>query len=248
MPYSVRRIALLALIGLLGVTNSLWLLPNEGEPQYTYERAEISVENGSITYRGDSMWAFGHANDLADVDCQRVDGESRVCGFDRYLRSNGPVAVETDTASDERPAFVELDGRYYERIRTENETVTTYDVERVTPDQLLAEIGRNLTGVSADDAASREFLAHEVVVTGESVTTLDKPEDSGGTVDTGVVYERDGSYYTVVVTERSRLDRPVISPITEGFFEFVGAVALLLVVVLLLARYDYTQRVSGKTR
>lgn len=50
---SPRRLAFVLILGgILLVTNPVWLVPHEGEMEYTYERSEIHVENGTLTYSG----------------------------------------------------------------------------------------------------------------------------------------------------------------------------------------------------
>jgi hypothetical protein len=44
MAPSRRRVVVLTVIALALVTSGVWFAPNEGEPRYTYDRAEVSVE------------------------------------------------------------------------------------------------------------------------------------------------------------------------------------------------------------
>ena len=63
-------LALLVVVGLLLVTNPLWLYPDAGESEYTYERSAVTVEDGTLTYDGVDAPHFRRANDLRSVGCQ----------------------------------------------------------------------------------------------------------------------------------------------------------------------------------
>lgn len=202
-----RTFVLLVVGGLLLVTNPLWLLPHEGETEYTYERSEILVENGTLTYDGAGVLGFSEENSLNPVGCQRYDDEQpRACAFDHHLVSHEPVTVPGRPWGVLDPEFVRLDDGYYRRIHRitgsgENRT-GTHDVERVTPETVLAESAVNLSGGSG--AGSDDLpLAVQIAVTGETRTSFeDLDEDQLGTV-----YRYDGSYYTVVGTDDRSVDR-----------------------------------------
>lgn len=139
--------ALLAVAGLLLVTNPLWLFPNAGEVEYTYERSEITVENGTITYDGIDDIEFREWNDLRPVGCQWYDSDGeRACAFDEYLANNPPVTVSRQmTWGRITPDFVLIDGDYYRRIHRPNDSNVTHDVEAVSPETVLEESADNVT-------------------------------------------------------------------------------------------------------
>jgi len=193
-------LALLLVGGLLLLANPLWLFPHEGETRYTYERTDLRIENGTITYHGDSILGFAEENGLTAVGCQpRDDEQPRACAFDHYLASQGPVTISTATAGVSRPEFVELDGEYYRRIHRpagdDGTGPTTYDVEAVSARTVLATAAVDLTGQSSSGAEDLP-LHFRVAISGDTETAyVDLEADELGTV-----FERNGSYYTVVAT------------------------------------------------
>lgn len=192
--------ALLAVVGLLLATNSIWLFPNAGQTEYTYERSEITVENGTITYDGVDNFEFREWNELEPVGCQWRDSEGeRACAFDEHLVDNPPVTASRQMAWGRiTPDFVELDDAYYRRIHRPNDSNVTHDVEPVSPETVLAESASNVTGRQVPDRGTVP-LADYVAISGETVTSVDRPDRD----ELGTVYLRNGTYYTVVGTEES---------------------------------------------
>lgn len=224
-------IALLAVVGLLFVTNSLWLYPGAGEAEYTYERSAIEIEDGTIGYAIDDP-GFTRWNDLEPVGCQRSDAMTeRACAFDRYLVDEGPVTVSgKQTVGAIRPDFVQLEGEYYRRIHRQNHSVSpdarTHDVERVEPETVLEESAMNASRIAGPDLERGEVpLETYVVVTGETVTTTDPLEGDR----LGTVYRYDGAYYTVLVT-----DRTVATPGPDILYDDLTRRLLMLAGVVLM--------------
>jgi len=199
-PRSSTLVLLLLVVGLLLLANPLWLFPHEGETRYTYERVDLRVENGTITYHGESILGFAEENSLTAVGCQpRDDDQLRACAFDHYLASQAPVTVATAPAGVSRPEFVELDGQYYRRIHRpsggDGSGSTTYDVEHVAPRRVLAESATDIPGesVSGSDYLPLEF---QIAVSGDTERSfVDLAED-----DLGTIFVRNDEYYTVVAT------------------------------------------------
>lgn len=220
MAPSRRRVVVLTVIALALVTSGVWFVPNEGEPRYTYDRAEVSVENGELTYRGQES-ANAEYNDLRAVDCQRVDDGGRRCAFDAYLADDGPVNVSSRRGLDRGGAdtmFVALSDGYYHRVsESVGEDVVAYDVEQIAPRDLLAEIGTNTTG-----GGDSQFISRRVAVSGAE-TSLSEPDEVSGL---GEVYRVDGTYYVVIVSERSEVDSIPI-PFSHGWAQGIGLVLLL---------------------
>jgi len=219
---------LLVVIGVAFVTNPFWLYPNNGETRYTYERAVITVENGTLTYEGADAEDFARANDLDDVGCQPRDERGRACAFDSYLADAPPVTVPNRSFRTEGPTFVELEDGYYRRLRTDNESGMTYDVERVPHEELLSEVSTDISHANPGELSGDVNTATRVAVTGEPVTSLEPPatEDAAG-VDTGSAYEINGSYYTVVVADQGVIDNPLLSSAGRLVLELVGVLFLL---------------------
>ena len=228
--------ALLAVAGLLLVTNSIWLFPHAGKFEYTYERSEITVENGTMTYDGMDYYRFRDRNDLQAVGCQRTDRDGeRACAFDAYLSENPPVTVSRQMSPGRiTPDFVEIDGDYYRRIHRPDDSNVTHDVTQVPPRSVLTQSASDLSGHSVPDRGTVP-LAYYVAVSGETVTSFEALERD----DLGRIYLRNGTYYTVVGTDRS-VNHP--GPEFQEYrairyaLAFVGAVLLLLAAHVELTR------------
>jgi hypothetical protein len=225
MAVDRRRIVLLTVVGLALATNGLWLLPTEGETQYTYERAAVTVEGETVTYEGSGE--FDGVNDLSAVGCEATDSGGRPCAFEAYLAREGPVNVSKGDFAHLEGAtgeeFVALADGYYHRSRASvDEETLAYDVESVTAETLLAEI-------SQQPRTSGDRFLGERVATGARETTLAGPDEVRGVGD---VYDVDGSYYVVVVAERGPVDRVPI-PLPRPLIGLVGGLVLAWVAYLL---------------
>lgn len=233
MPRDRRLAALLLAVGLLAIANGWWLFPHDGDRRYTYERAEITVENGTFDYRGDDLRRYHAENDLADVGCQpRFDGVGRACAFDLHLVEHGPVTVTESAGYPGAPAFVELRGDYYHRTTVRSGGNTTYDVEPVAPATVLAEIATNVSDVDPADVDRADPIPFRVAVTGEPVTTYDRVEADR----LGTVYRRGGDYYAVVLTDESSVDRPLLSDGLRDVLQVFGLAFVLGAVVVAVPR------------
>lgn len=229
-------VALLAVVGLLLATNSLWLYPDAGESQYTYERSTIEIEDGTLTYDGIDELEFARRNDLQAVGCQWTDGEGdRACAFDAYLAENPPVTVSKQTLGGYvRPTFVEIDGDYYRRIHRRNDSKVTHDVTPVPARSVLREAAVDVAEHSSPDRHDAS-LEYYVAVTGETVTSTERLDRN----DLGRVYRGNGTYFTVVATDRT-VNHPIpeiqeYEPLRYGLV-FVGVVLLLAAGVLEVTR------------
>jgi len=235
MAVNRRRIVVLTLLGLALATNSLWLVPNEGQTQYTYERAAVTVENGTITYEGQA--AFARFNNLAAVGCEAADPGGRACAFESYLADEGPVNVSKDGFAHlegESEEFVALSDGYYHRSRESvDDDTLAYDVERVDAETILSEL-------SQTPRTSGDRFLGERVASGETETTLTGPDEVRGVGD---VYEVDGSYYVVVVADRGTVDRVPI-PLPRALIGLIGGL-VLTGVAYLLARERVWQRLGA---
>lgn len=229
--------ALLAAAGLLLVANSVWLFPNGGEAEYTYERTDITVEDGTLTYEGvDYRW-FRELNDLQPVGCQRHDSEGeRACAFDEYLAENPPVTVSRQMSGGRiTPDFVEIDGEYYRRIHRSNESNVTHNVKRVSPETVLEESANNVTGVAVSDRR-HVSLQYYVAVSGETVTKTEHPTRH----DLGGVFRKNGTYYTVVATDRTINQPPLEFQQYQALQYALGFVGLVL--LLAATHLEFTRR------
>lgn len=237
MPSRKATAGLLAVAGLLLVANAVWLFPNAGEAEYTYERAEITVEDGTLTYEGvDYRW-FRESNDLQPVGCQRYDSDGeRACAFDEYLAENPPVTVSRQVSGGRiTPDFVRIDGDYYRRIHRPDDSNVTHDVERVSPETVLEESANNVTGATVSDRGHTS-LQYYVAVSGETVTTTEHPtlHDLGG------VYRQNGTYYTVVATDRTINQPPLEFQQYQALRYALGFVGLVL--LLAATHLEFTRR------
>lgn len=237
MAAARHRLALLVLVGLLLVGNHAWLYPNEDDLRYTYERKQIEVENGSLTYHGVEDTLFGGKySDLNALGCQPPDADARTCAFDTYLASHGPVTRTAGNDLFDGPEFVHLADGYYRRVHRSNGSVRTYDVERVGPREFLAAVAVNLTGADPDDVSDLG-VASTLAVTGGTTTSFEDIEDD----ELGEVYRRGDGYYTVVVTDQRSPDPPFPLPETLRLFaSAVGFLALVVAGVQIAHRIEWT--------
>lgn len=236
MAPALRTAALLAVLGVAALTNPLWLFPSEGQTQYTYERTEITVENGTLYYEGadvvPSSARYGAA--LNGVGCQWQDGLGRACAFDYHILDDGSVTVEAAVPQERSGTadFVELNGSYYHRNTTGAENGTTYSLEPREPRAVLSELARNVTGLD-DPGDGRPALT--AVYTGDPVTSFERPDPDGGA--TGEVFLDNGTYYTAAITEFDVGDAPVFEQWMRPILSIVGMVLVLVVPLLALSEY-----------
>ena len=221
---SRRRIALLVVVGLLALTNGLWLFPHEGERVYTYERVEVTIEEGPdgpmLAHEdAEAPWL----NDIEGLACQVGSTNGWRCGFDRYLAKNGPVSVSRGNTYPDGggPDYTEVSGDYYERVVNETESGVSYDVRRVDPATVRRAVATDYRGVDASDVG---LLTTEIAITGERVTTRTELDDG----DLGQVYRLDDGYYAVIQTDTRVLDRPFLEPGIRAFAGFFGGCLLFV--------------------
>lgn len=227
------RVALLVM-ALLRVTNPLWLVPHEGETRYTYERSRIAVEDGTLVYQRSDLSDFDaeRRNSLNPVGCQHDDEEgTRACAFDQHLVDHAPVTVPQPPelrANPARPEFVRINDAYYRRIhdtRSDGSLNVTYDVERVTPQTVLAESAVNLSGVSSP---SDGLLRRRVAITGNTETSYERLDDD----ELGNVYRLNGTYYTVVVTDVEHIFHDGFELLRYDLFRAMLAVPGVFILIL----------------
>lgn len=202
-PHRPVRI-LLVIGGLALLLNPVWLVPHEGQTQYTYERSEILVENGTFAYDGKAILGFAEVNSLNPVGCQSNDDEQpRACAFDSSLVDSGPVTVPNDYRGEIQPEFVRLGDAYYRRVHITNESsedrVVRHDVERVTPQTVLSDSALNISDPSRFADLG---LEPRIAATGETVTSFESLDEE----DLGRIYRLNRSYYTVVGTDEKVID------------------------------------------
>ena len=229
--------ALLVVVGLLLVTNSLWLFPDDGETEYTYERVEIGVEDEQLSYDRPGRYLSG--NDLNRVDCT-LTPDSRLCAFDRYILENGPVTVSNDYDIRTRaPTYTLVDGAYYERVaeETDGEASYTLALDPVRPEELLSAIATDVSQIDEDDRNFDDIpLEYQIAVTGGSVTTTTHLEADS----VGEVFRRNDTYYTVVATGHEQINRPLVSE-GRGPLFLVGLLGLFVSLVQVIGRIDWEE-------
>jgi len=240
-PARPVRALLLAVLGFALLVNLVWLFPNEGSRQYTYDRAEITVENGTFDYRESGLRATGHEwNDLAPVACDARDG-GRACAFDQYLAANGPVTIPDDEGYESRRAFVRLDDGYYHRTIEPVDDGATYDVERIAPRDLLAEVATNASLPPSADVGDLPFETR-VAVTGDPASTTEVPDRD----EVGQVYLVNGTYYTVVVTEEGTVDTPVFAEWMRLPLSLLGMALLVVALIVGVGDRESTLRAGRR--
>lgn len=200
-----RTIALLVvLVGVLLLTNPIWLFPHEGDRRYTYERSAIEIEHGSLEYAGADVSGFWERNALTPIACQfHEDEQPRACAFDYHLVDHGPITAGNLLPHVE-PDFARLRGDYYRRIVNQSvtdENLNIHDVEQVSPRTVLAESAVNVTGISTSEDIVVP-LEWEIAITGETRSTFEELEED----ELGRIFLKNGSYYTVVGTDEVTVD------------------------------------------
>jgi len=219
-----RRIALLVVVALLALTNALWLFPHEGERVYTYERAEVTIEEGPegpmLTYENAEATRL---NDIEGLACQFGSSNGWRCAFDRYLAENGPVSVSRGNTylDGDSSDYTAVAGGYYERVVNGTASGSSYDVRRVDPATVRRAVATDYRGADASDVG---LLATEIAITGETVTTRTELDDDA----LGQMYQLDDGYYVVVRTESRVLDRPFVDRGTRAVAGFFGGCLLLV--------------------
>lgn len=236
------RVALLAVAGLLLLANPVWLVPHEGETLHTYERNEVVVEDGILAYEDRRTGPFDDENDLTPVGCDDYEASLvRACALDRHLVEHGPIPVSRDTTGEGGPEFVRLDDAYYRRITRYDDSAEpptlTLDVERVAPETVLAESAVNLS--EPDSVRPDHGVRLRVLLTGESETSFTELSDHA----LGTVYQRDGSYYVLVLTEERVIDHgpPLEALEYEVPRYLLAAIGALLLAAIYLIGHDRSE-------
>jgi hypothetical protein len=245
---SRRRFAAIAVfvVGLALALNGYWLLPNEGETMYRYERTPVTVEDGALTY--DSPREHPVPGELRAVDCQTADRYGRACALDRRVVASGNLTVAAGTDVSLRAAerdYARVEGAYYERTVVTNATHATYGLERLSPRDLRAAIADEVPPASAydsDDFPASAPATFRAAVTGDPVFSPEAPYEAG----LGELYVQEGSYYTVVQTGERERDRPLVSHETRPILAGVGVVTMVVGVLLMAPDLPTTERRPGR--
>lgn len=116
--------------------------------------------------------------------------------------------------------------RYYHRSHRKNDETVTYTLDPVPPRDLLAEIAENISSLQPGTLRGELSLDVRIAATGETTTTREDLNDD----QLGKVYLRNENYYTVVVTDRTTLDRPLLSKITRAVVTITGVFVLLFTI------------------
>lgn len=228
MTFRPRVAVLLFVLGIAALTNPLWLFPAEGEDRYTYERSEITIDNGTLVYEGRLHNEIGATvGYLNDIDCQGTDGFSRGCALDYSVTKTGPVTVPESWEGRDRPVveYAQFNGTYYHRLRIENATGLTFDVEQVSPEDVREELAVNVSR-SEPDLSQSTHPGYVTAVTGEPVTSVEPPIIEGGF--TGSVYQDGDTFFTIAITNETTVNYPVFGEWTRAVLYFVGLVLILL--------------------
>lgn len=236
-PSTSTTALLLAVVGIALAFNAVWLFPQEGEGQYTYERVQVTVEDGKLTYRAETAHSVDEYNDLVAVDCDSIDTTTRACAFDRYLVDHGAVTVDIETTGlgPDTPAFVELADGYYHRTIAEGPNGTTLDVEPIEPRALLGEIATDVSGADPDGLSESAPAQFRAAITGDAVTTTETPDSA----EVGEVFLRNGTYYAVVVTDDSgEVDAPLFEEWFRVPLSVAGAGALVAAFVVAVGGWN----------
>jgi hypothetical protein len=178
-----------------------------GEPVYTYERAEIVVDDNRLAYEGelDELGVSPPATPLYEhIDCSYLFTPSRVCPLESYVLENGPIPTQEYSQDTNKSSFFDSPTPYvfvgdalYRRTSSTNTSVTNedgsyrveIDLEPADPQRVREEMA-----VSVDFDRIPPVIA-ETVREGKVRSTDDAPTSAFPVV------AKDGSYYSVLKTE-----------------------------------------------
>lgn len=248
---ALHRDVLLAALALVLLTAPLWVpATGIGSPTYTYERAEVVVDDaGGITYANDTGVPL-RADVSDDIACSNP-WAVRPCGFERYLASNDvaiPSGIYTSNPGDRQSVpiepyrYAQVNGTVYETVYTANRSVRNDEgmyrldlaLEPTDPDEALRSVSLRASAEHEDVpaeavAAARdgEAISHREVEVPETPLRLD-----------------DGSYYRVYAAgsnDPSRLGQFVRTVLTT-----VGPLFGLVLAYLVSRRFEITH--AGKKR
>ncbi|WP_255195376.1 hypothetical protein [Halorarius litoreus] len=221
MPRRPLVTALLILVAVGLLANPVWFFPAEGETRYTYTRVPVEVQENRLAYDppDSSNFSVISLNDLEGIGCDYTDHHTlpRGCEYDTYLVENGPVGTSYGEYRVSGPQFVYLNGSYYKRLK--------YDVERVSPHRVRAELAENASALPSDP--EYESFAVNLVRHGGTRRSTMPPQDHV----LGRIYKVHDGYYAVALVEAAPLDRPFVSPLIRLLLGAVG------VGLLIWARY-----------
>lgn len=242
MPPQTLKTIFLADAGLLLIANPFWLVPHEGDTLHTYERSEVTVEVGTLTYPGPDVARFGEEDDLTPIGCTDYDtNHLRACALDYHLLNHSPITVPGSVVGEADAEFVRIEDGYYRRTVQYNESndppSVTLDVERVSPRTIL-----NESAVDISDTQSvrpDHGVRFRVLLTGETETSFTRLSDHA----LGTIYERNGSYFVVVRTGEQVIDH---GPLLDGLRYEVPRYGLAAFGVVLLVGAYLTR--LGKVR
>lgn len=225
MPRSPLVTVLLLLSAVALLANPVWFFPADGETRHTYTRVPVEVADNRLAYDPPaSGGSYQPLNDLEGIGCDYSDShpESRGCAFDRYLVKEGPVTVAGGDTGRGGPAFVFLNGSFYQRVEepAPESDGQRYDVVRVSPDQVLDVIAQD------DFVSDPRFMSdHDRLLRqGGTIRSTAPPQDHA----LGRVYDTRHGYYTVALVETARLDHPFVSPGIRVLLGLIGAGLLVL--------------------
>lgn len=212
MPRHVEIAVLLALVGVALLLNPLYLYPDGGGPERTYEAEQIEGESAA-------------SDALSRSDDALVCPHERACRLEREVLERG--GLEYDGRAREGPRYdvVQLDGRWYlPRAESSGENVTL-DLRSVDALAAVEHV--------AVPASDRSPAVVDVVESGS--TTV-----HGGALEPasrGEIVRHDGQHYAVV--ERQYRDHwtagDYVLPFARIALVVFGGAALLVAGVLLRA-------------
>lgn len=218
---------------------------NVSETTYTYERAEVVVDDeDGITYAGDPDLYSIHLSE--DIGCS-TPMDTRTCAFERHLVSNATVPTELYATSSSYPddvfdlrldryRYVQLDGSVYEPTYVVNQSVRNADGSyRVDLALESADATDALRDVSIDAADERADVPSVVV---EAAREGSASADREVEVPQTPIRVDDGTYYRVHQSDRSEPE-PMM-PVYGTALSIVGPLAGLHILYRLFQRLEVT--------
>ncbi|WP_222917475.1 hypothetical protein [Natrinema sp. SYSU A 869] len=208
-----RRDLLLAVVALVFLATPVGVsATNISETTYTYERAEVIVDDeDGITYAGDPRLKLFNTHLSEDIGCS-VPQDIRLCAFERQLVANATIPTEVYTSNPSLPSpafdigidryrYVQSNGSVYEPTYAANRTVQNENgLYRVDLTLESASATDALRDVSID-ATTENVDAPSVVV--EAARQGTASADHEAEIPQTPVRVDDDTYYRVYRTDRN---------------------------------------------
>ncbi|MBZ6496879.1 hypothetical protein [Natrinema longum] len=197
-----RREFVVAAVAILLLLTPVWVsVVNLGEATYTYERAEVVVdEEDGITYAGDPQ--LDETPISTEIGCS-VPEDTRTCAFERSLLSNATIPTDVYTNNPAAPFDVGINRYQYVAINGSVYDASYIGNQSVQRDDGLYRIDLALEPTTATDALRRVSVNVSTGSGDVHPVVVDAARQGTATADRAVEVPQtplrlaDGTYYRV---------------------------------------------------